>query len=117
MSSAVLCLRPGSDRMTVDIAQAVQRRATELFTSSQRDIYKSTDRLFAGLMGFQWIAGIVFALWVSPLAWYGSVSRTHIHVWAAGVVGGGISLFPALLGLLLPPPPSTPPTIPISPSL
>jgi len=81
---------------------AVGRRANELFTSYQRDIYKSTDRLFAGLMGFQWIAGIVFALWVSPLAWYGSVSRTHIHVWAAVIVGGIISLFPALLGLLRP---------------
>jgi PAS domain S-box-containing protein len=78
------------------------RRASELFASYQREIYESTDRLFAGLMGFQWIAGIVFALWVSPLAWFGSVSRTHIHVWAAVVVGGIISLFPALLGLLRP---------------
>src|SRR5258706_10956818 len=102
MSSAVLCLRPGSDRMTVDIAQAVQRRATELFTSSQRDIYKSTDRLFAGLMAFQWVAGIVFALWVSPLAWSGTTSRTHVHVWAAVFLGGAICLFPALLGLLRP---------------
>jgi PAS domain S-box-containing protein len=93
--------------MTVDIAQAVQRRASELFTSYQRDIYKSTDRLFAGLMGFQWIAGIVFALWVSPLAWSGVVSRTHVHVWAAIVVGGIISLFPALLGLFRPGRPST----------
>jgi PAS domain S-box-containing protein len=80
----------------------VNRRASELFASYQRDIYRSTDRLFAGLMGFQWIAGIVFALWVSPLAWFGSVSRTHIHVWAAVVVGGIISLFPALLGLFRP---------------
>ncbi len=86
---------------------AVQRRAGELFASYQRDIYKSTDRLFAGLMGFQWIAGIAFALWVSPLAWSGSVSRTHVHVWAAIVVGGIISLFPALLGLLRPGRPST----------
>ena len=88
--------------MTFDSAQAVQRRANELFTSYQRDIYKSTDRLFAGLMGFQWIAGIVFALWVSPLAWSGAVSRTHVHVWAAIVVGGIISLFPALLGFFRP---------------
>src|SRR5712671_7986548 len=88
--------------MTLDPMAAVGRRANELFTSYQRDIYASTDRLFAGLMGFQWIAGIVFALWVSPLAWYGAVSRTHIHVWAAIVLGGVISLFPALLGLLRP---------------
>jgi PAS domain S-box-containing protein len=100
--------------MTLDSTLAVHRRATELFTSYQRDIYKSTDRLFAGLMGFQWIAGIVFALWVSPLAWSGSASRTHIHVWAAIVVGGIISLFPALLGLFRPGRPSTRYTIAVA---
>jgi hypothetical protein len=41
--------------------------------------------LFAGLMAFQWVMGIVFAVWVSPLAWDGPVSRTHLHVWAAVV--------------------------------
>jgi PAS domain S-box-containing protein len=100
--------------MTLDSALAVDRRAKDLFTSYQRDIYKSTDRLFAGLMGFQWIAGIVFAFWVSPLAWSGSISRTHVHVWAAIVVGGIISLFPALLGLLRPGRPSTRYTIAVA---
>jgi two-component system, sensor histidine kinase and response regulator len=88
--------------MTPEPAHAVDRRASELFAGYRQDIYTSTDRLFAGLMGFQWIAGIVFALWVSPLAWSGTSSRTHIHVWAAVVLGGIISLFPALLGLLRP---------------
>jgi len=82
-------------------------RATQLFTEAQLDIYRRTDRLFAWLMGFQWLMGIVFALWVSPLAWDGPVSRTHLHVWAAVVVGGIISLFPALLGLFRPGLPST----------
>src|ERR1700704_5655793 len=88
--------------MTLDPMAAVGRRANELFTSYQRDIYKSTDRLFAWLMGFQWLAGIVFALWVSPLAWYGTVSRTHVHVWAAIFLGGAICLFPAALAVLRP---------------
>ena len=90
------------------------RRATELFEQYQQDIYKRTDRLFAGLMAFQWIAGIIFALWVSPLAWDGSVSRTHIHVWAAVFVGGAICLFPALLGLFRAGRPSTRYTIAIA---
>ena len=64
---------------------AESRRADELFEQSQRDIHRRTDRLFAGLMAFQWLAGIVFALWVSPLAWFGPFSRTHLHVWAAVV--------------------------------
>ena len=82
-------------------------RTDELFAAYQHDIHKRTDRLFAGLMGVQWIAGIAFALWVSPLAWSGGVSQTHIHVWAAAVVGGIISLFPALLGIFRPGLPST----------
>jgi two-component system, sensor histidine kinase and response regulator len=82
-------------------------RADELLAAYQRDIHRRTDRLFAWLMGAQWIAGIVFALWVSPLAWFGPESRTHLHVWAAVIVGGVISLFPALLGLFRPGLPST----------
>src|SRR6266487_2496033 len=81
-------------------AMLTNTRATELFEEYQSDLNRRTDRLFAGLLGFQWIAGILFALWISPLAWSGSVSRTHLHVWAAILLGGVISLFPAALGLL-----------------
>ena len=86
---------------------SVSNRASQLFSEAQHDIYRRTDRLFAGLMGFQWVMGVVFALWVSPLAWEGTVSRVHLHVWAAIIVGGIISLFPALLGLFRPGLPST----------
>jgi signal transduction histidine kinase len=79
-------------------APAATPRAAELFAEYQQDIYRRTDRLFAILMVLQWIAGIVFALWVSPRAWSGTASRTHLHVWAAVVLGGAICLFPALLG-------------------
>jgi two-component system sensor histidine kinase/response regulator len=81
-------------------AGSIGRRADELFAQHQLEIHKRTDQLFASLMVLQWIAGIIFALWVSPLAWDGAVSRTHVHVWAAIVLGGAICLFPALLGLL-----------------
>jgi two-component system, sensor histidine kinase and response regulator len=81
---------------------SMSARAEELFASAQDEIYRHTDRLFASLMGIQWIAGIVFALWISPLTWIGTVSRTHVHVWAAIVLGGIISLFPALLGVFRP---------------
>jgi PAS domain S-box-containing protein len=88
-------------------ATSAERRACQLFTEAQLEIHRRTDRLFAGLMAFQWLMGIVFALWVSPLAWEGTTSRTHIHVWAAIIVGGLISLFPALLGLFRAGVPST----------
>ena len=88
--------------MSLDRDSAMTTRADVLFDEYQRDIHRRTDRLFAGLMGFQWIAGIVFAVWVSPFAWAGAESRIHLHVWAAIVLGGLVSLFPALLALLRP---------------
>jgi PAS domain S-box-containing protein len=89
------------------VATSVSVRAGELLAAYTHDIHKRTDRLFAGLMALQWIGGILFALWISPLAWSGTTSSTHLHVWAAVVLGGLISLFPALLGLSRPGLPST----------
>jgi signal transduction histidine kinase len=79
-----------------------EARAEALFATHQNEIYGRTDRMFAYLMGFQWLAGIAFALLVAPRTWFGSVSETHVHVWAAVLLGGAISLFPALLAIFRP---------------
>jgi two-component system sensor histidine kinase/response regulator len=84
------------------LTASIARRTEELFTAYQRDIHERTDRLFAGLMAFQWLMGIVFAVWVAPLTWEGAESSTHPHVWAAVVLGGIVSIFPALLGWFRP---------------
>ena len=84
------------------LAGSISHRADELFTEYQHDIHRRTDRLFAGLMGFQWLLGIAFSLWVAPLTWAGAESSTHPHVWAAVVLGGIVSIFPALLGWFRP---------------
>jgi signal transduction histidine kinase len=84
------------------VAESIARRSAELFAAYQHDIHSRTDRMFAGLMAFQWLLGIAFAVLVSPLTWEGGVSRTNPHVWAAVVLGGMISLFPALLGWCCP---------------
>jgi two-component system, sensor histidine kinase and response regulator len=89
-------------------------RADALFDEYQCDIYRRTDRMFAWLMGLQWVAGIIFALWVSPLAWSGTVSSVHLHVWAAVVLGGIVCVFPALLAVLRPGHPSTRYTISVA---
>jgi len=65
-------------------------------------VYKRTDRMFAGLMTFQWLAGIATALIVSPKTWAGQISDVHIHVWAAIFLGGIITLFPVMLAILRP---------------
>jgi diguanylate cyclase (GGDEF)-like protein len=74
----------------------------DLFTEHRRAIFKRTDRMFAVLMAVQWMAGIAAALWISPKTWAGPDSQTHIHVWAAVLLGGAISLFPIALALLRP---------------
>jgi len=83
-------------------ADSQTARADFLFHESRITNYKRIDRLFAGLMCFQWIAGVVAALVISPRAWAGSVNHVHIHVWAAIFLGGIITVFPVCLAILKP---------------
>jgi hypothetical protein len=53
---------------------AVLRRAGELFAERLTDLQQGTDRLFAGLMIFEWLCALGFALVVSPRAWAGNTS-------------------------------------------
>ena len=77
-------------------------RAEELYRQHERQIHVQTDRLFAGLMFVQWLAAIAAAYWISPRAWSGAASRTHLHVWSAVYLGGVISLLPIALALIRP---------------
>lgn len=72
-------------------------RSVELFADHQQRIYQRTDRMFAGLMIFQWLAGIALALILSPRTWSGPNSQTHIHVWAALFLGGLLTFYPVYL--------------------
>lgn len=72
-------------------------RADELFEQHRQEIFRATDRLFARLMFFQWIAGITIAFFVAPLTWDGQSSQIHLHVWGAIFLGGAISIFPIWL--------------------
>jgi signal transduction histidine kinase/DNA-binding response OmpR family regulator len=84
------------------VADAVSRRAEFLFDTHQRTNLQRTDRLFAGLMLFQWVAAIAAALWIAPRTWEGYYSETHPHVWLALLLGGTIVSFPILLALIRP---------------
>ena len=77
-------------------------RAEELFQQHRHQVFKRTDRWFGRLMLFQWVAGIVIAVTVSPRTWAGQSSSIHIHVWAAIFLGGAISSFPILLTFIWP---------------
>src|ERR1700733_11823352 len=67
-----------------------------------QQVWQRTDRMFAGLMALQWLAGIGVALWITPLTWIGATSSLHLHVLAAIFLGGTIAAFPILL-VFLPP--------------
>ncbi|MDB5296013.1 MAG: hybrid sensor histidine kinase/response regulator [Phycisphaerales bacterium] len=81
--------------------------AGALFHEHRQRVYRETDRLFAKLMMFQWLAGIAAACFVSPWTWVGDARSVHPHVWVAVVLGGLTNLFPATLALLWPGRPST----------
>src|SRR5688500_14196833 len=88
-------------------SESLDSRADAVFHAHQQALYERTDRLFAYLMGAQWLAAIAFALVVSPRTWAGAESQIHVHVWAALILGGLVSLFPAALALLRPGAPFT----------
>src|SRR5258708_3903540 len=81
---------------------ATRRRSEELFCEHQETLYRRTDRMFAGLMVFQWVAGIIAAIWISPKTWIGTQSQIHLHVWAALFIGGAITSLPVFLAIKFP---------------
>ncbi len=86
----------------VDSDAAAIQRTVDLYAAQHDALYRRTDRLFAGLMMFQWVASVLTAIWISPLSWRGTDSAVHPHVWAALILGGAISAWPIFLALTRP---------------
>ena len=80
----------------------VDEQAGVLFDKRLKDGYRRTDRLFAYLMVLQWVGSIVLALLVSPRTWAGEYSQPHIHLYAALILGGLLTLMPVFLAFKLP---------------
>ena len=80
----------------------IYTRTREVFKAGQQRIIQHADGLFARLMLFQWAAGVAAALWISPRTWSGTESQTHLHVWAAVLLGALITCFPVVLALTQP---------------
>ncbi|HVR75174.1 MAG TPA: ATP-binding protein, partial [Planctomycetota bacterium] len=77
----------------------IRKRTAELFQSHDLQILRRTNQLLGCLLVLEWLAGIVLAVVISPRAWVGSSSETHLHVWAAVVLGGAIAGLPVFMGL------------------
>jgi hypothetical protein len=80
----------------------VNTRADEIYRESVLHIAQGTDRQFLWLMVIQWHLLIVASLWISPLAWAGTHSEVHPHVWVALFLGGAVTIPPIALILLAP---------------
>lgn len=81
---------------------ALQSRSEVLFCEDLRKLHARTDRMFAVLMGLQFFAGLIVANWISPLTWSGPLASSHVHLWAAFILGGVISAVPIGFALLRP---------------
>jgi PAS domain S-box-containing protein len=73
------------------------KRVTQLFHQQHQNIIRHTDQMFAWIMIFQWVFAVGLALWLAPLAWNGTASRIHPHIWLALCLGGLITGLPVWL--------------------
>ncbi|MEP7027517.1 MAG: response regulator [Candidatus Eisenbacteria bacterium] len=80
----------------------VQARTRELFDQAQQQVRARTDRLFAGLMSLQWLAGVFAALLWAPHAGDSSAAPIHTNVWTAFFLGALIIAPPIVLALTRP---------------
>jgi two-component system, NtrC family, sensor histidine kinase HydH len=86
------------DLQSADISEA-DPRVRRLFQERYHALTVRCDRLLLKLMLAQWAAAVVFAYWVSPLAWAGRHAVIHGHVYAALFIGGAITSLPLYMVL------------------
>jgi hypothetical protein len=92
---------------SIDSSPTIIARADELRTEQLFARHARIDRMFAGLMVLQYLAGIIGAFVVSPFAWAGKERVLHMHVWVAVLGGAGITLLPVLMAIFKPGAPIT----------
>jgi len=90
------------DRLNAELSPSLRLRARELYRAHRDQVTVSIDRMFAVLLGAQWMAALVASLVVSPYAWAGSQRGLHLHVWAALVLGGLMAVPPIVMVWLRP---------------
>jgi diguanylate cyclase (GGDEF)-like protein len=97
----------GTARNTMAMTSATQTpligdRSAELLREHQQLIWTRTDRLFAGLLAFEWVAAICVVLINSLRSFTGPVSTIHSEVLNATCLGAAIVVLPVALAVLMP---------------
>ena len=93
--------------MTQAATEAIVKRAEARYDTHRQEIFRTTDRTFAGLMIGQWLFAILVAMTYSPYGWQGKVKTVHMHVWVALILGAAITSLPVGLAWLRPGEPLT----------
>src|SRR3954454_7984472 len=91
-----------SDQSLENHGDDVARRTLELYQRQRQRVLRRTDRLFAGLLGFEWVAAMLTALTLSPRTWIGPGQPGHTPFLIALRLGGVIACVPILLALARP---------------
>ena len=82
--------------------EKLKEKAAILFDQHMHQTYSRVDKLFAYLMVMQWAGAIVLALVVTPKTWAGETSQPHVHLYAALILGGLLTLMPLFLAFKRP---------------
>ncbi len=80
-----------------NLTPAISSRVAELTAEAMLGVTRHANRLFAWMLGAQWIIAMLLAALYSPTAWTGSAWKPHEHLIAAGLLGGLIALPAAAL--------------------
>ena len=82
--------------------EALVRIAGERLEAHVDSVRRDADRLFAWLIGAEWVFAILIAAVFSPYGWEGKVRTVHAHVSIAIGLGGLIASLPIALALTRP---------------
>ncbi|MEZ6044667.1 MAG: hypothetical protein R3C11_03605 [Planctomycetaceae bacterium] len=81
----------------ISLEKDLLAKSDRLFKSDLHKLHCRMDRLFAVIIGLQWLATILAAFLISPYTWNGDESQTHLHLKAAFLLGGFIAFLPIKL--------------------
>jgi len=79
---------------------AAQERAGKIFRELKASTFQTTDRMFAWLIVFEWLAAMASASLISPGIW--PTEKPMLLLWSAAALAGLIYLVPLYLTLRCP---------------
>ncbi|MBC7807545.1 MAG: response regulator [Akkermansiaceae bacterium] len=104
-AAPVQAVKPPSSQNGLSVGPVTEKGkawAKEEFGRTRIKNYERTDRMFAWLLGVEWIAAILAAVFISPRTWDGLQSSQHPHVTLAVLLGFAIIAVPIALVFLQP---------------